>query len=162
MTIKKELDPFFQANYSWDLETLYSDLGLIKGKYLTPVEKKHLRGLLCGYSPTQIAEYLHKSIKGVETDLCNTVYKYVKAFVGKCDEKMDNWRNIAQWIEEAGYKIESKINTEDSNSVTVDILVKKANITLEKNILVIDLNLKLVTQLSKENYEIETNFSKNN
>ncbi|MEH2257212.1 helix-turn-helix transcriptional regulator [Nostoc sp.] len=71
-------EPFMQAENHWDLETLYSDLSSVKNKRLTPVEKRHLRGLLCGFSPAEIAEKLSKNGKGVETDLCATVYRYVK------------------------------------------------------------------------------------
>ncbi|MTJ48321.1 helix-turn-helix domain-containing protein, partial [Dolichospermum sp. UHCC 0259] len=52
---------FVQATNYWDLETLYTDIASAKGKRLTPVEKLHLRGLLCGYSPAEIAERLNKS-----------------------------------------------------------------------------------------------------
>jgi len=47
---------FAQAANYWDLETLYTDIASAKGKCLTPIEKLHLRGLLCGYSPSEIAE----------------------------------------------------------------------------------------------------------
>ena len=57
-------EQFSQAALHWKLETLYDDLSSAKGKRLTPVEKLHLRGLLCGYSPAEIARKLHKSIKG--------------------------------------------------------------------------------------------------
>jgi len=97
-------EQFTQASNHWDLETLYTDLASAKGKRLTPVEKLHLRGLLCGYSPTEIAEKLGKNVKGVETDLCATLYRYVKSLVNKCNEKIENWRNITEWLEEAGYK----------------------------------------------------------
>ena len=38
-------DPFSRAMSQWDLETLYLDLASVKGKRLTPTEKKHLQGL---------------------------------------------------------------------------------------------------------------------
>jgi hypothetical protein len=34
-------DPFSRAMSQWDLETLYLDLASVKGKRLTPTEKKH-------------------------------------------------------------------------------------------------------------------------
>ena len=48
-------EEFSQAAQDWDLETLYADLASAKGKRLTPTEKLHLRGLLCGHSPVEIA-----------------------------------------------------------------------------------------------------------
>ena len=101
-------DRFVEAESRWDLKTLYADLAAVKGKPLTPVEKLHLRGLLCGNSPAEIAEKLQKNPKGVETDLCATIYRYVKGFVGKGIEKIENWRNIAEWLEDAGYKTKSQ------------------------------------------------------
>ncbi len=55
---------FSQVAKYWDLETLYKDLASAKGKHLTPVEKLHLRGLLCGYSPSEIAETTGQNFKG--------------------------------------------------------------------------------------------------
>ncbi len=59
-----------------------------------PAKAGNLRGLLCGYSPAEIAERLNKNVKGVEVDLFNTLYKYVKNLVDKCDEKVENLRTI--------------------------------------------------------------------
>ncbi|MBR8829098.1 MAG: hypothetical protein DSM107014_14570 [Gomphosphaeria aponina SAG 52.96 = DSM 107014] len=33
-----------------------------------------------------ITEKLNKNVKSVETDLCATLYRYVKSLVDKCDE----------------------------------------------------------------------------
>jgi hypothetical protein len=135
---------FAQDTNYWDLETLYTDIASAKGKRLTPVEKLHLRGLLCGYSPAEIAERLNKNVKGVEVDLSNTLYKYVKNLVDKSDEKVENWRNITEWLEEAGYKSQPSIESEIGDGVSIKLLVQEANITLEKNQLTIDLNIRIV------------------
>ena len=95
---------FTEASQQWDLETLFNDLASAKGKHLTPVEKLHLRGLLCGHSPSEIAEKLGKNQRGVEADLCATIYRYVKFLLDKTEAKIENWRNIADWLEESGYK----------------------------------------------------------
>ena len=100
---------FNEASSLWDLQTLYTDIGMAKNKPLTPMEKTHLRALLCGFSPSEIADRLGKSVKGVEVDLSNTLYQYIKQLVGKAEEKVDNWRNICEWLEEAGYKSEPKV-----------------------------------------------------
>jgi hypothetical protein len=143
-------EQFSQAANHWDLETLYIDLSSAKGKRLTPVEKLHLRGLLCGYSPAEIAEKLHKSVKGVESEVCTTLYPHVKSLVGKSNEKMDNWRNITEWLQEAGYKTQSSTESQLKNCVPVDIIGKIANISFKKNRITIEIDLQLTEQLPSE------------
>lgn len=157
---------FSEATNLWDLQTLYMDMGQAKSKPLTPMEKTHLRALLCGLSPSEIADRLGKSIKGVEVDLSNTLYHYTKQLVGKADEKVDNWRNICEWLEEAGYKIEPPIDltldsdTSDTSDTTVDyelpakLIINKASIVLDQNQIVVNISLKITTNL-KGDLEIE-------
>jgi hypothetical protein len=146
---------FAEAANQWDLETLYQDLASVKGKSLTPVEKQHLRGLLCGYSPSEIAQKLQKSVKGVEIAFCNTLYQYVKNLVNQSNGKVENWRNISEWLETAGYKqpitnIQSKCASLDILINQCDITVRKCNLTIKNNHLLIDLNIQLATPLSSE------------
>lgn len=141
---------FTEAANEWDLETLYTDLASAKGKRLTPVEKLHLRGLLCGYSPAELAEKLNKSAKGIGVDLCNTLYHYVKNLVGKSDEKIENWRNIAEWLEEAGYKSQSSAEYETSDCLPLEFLIKRANITIDKHKVIVDINLRIVASSPSE------------
>ncbi|MEG4227742.1 helix-turn-helix domain-containing protein [Microcoleus sp. N9_A2] len=154
-------DRFVEAESRWDLKTLYSDLAAVKGKPLTPVEKLHLRGLLCGYSPAEIAEKLQKNPKGVETDLCATIYKYVKAFVGKGIEKIENWRNIAEWLEDAGYKTRSSGKFPTKDLLPEKSIVNISNITIEKNQIVIVFKVQIPTsidsELSIENLDLDDN-----
>lgn len=126
-------EQFTEAAHQWDLKTLYDDLASAKGKRLTPVEKLHLRGLLCGYSPAEIANKLYKSVKGVESEMCTTLYPYVKNFLGKCNEKVENWRNITEWLEEAGYKTQSSPQPQVSDPLPVDTWVKIGSISIEKD-----------------------------
>lgn len=135
-------EQFIQAVHAWDVETLYTDLASAKGKRLTPVEKLHLRGLLCGYSPAEIAEKLGKSVKGVEVEFCNSLYQYVKNLVGKQDEKVENWRNICEWLQDAGYKTQSSAETPANSSIPVDIVGKIANIRIEKDKITIEIDLR--------------------
>lgn len=142
---------FPEALQHWDLDTLYADLASAKGKRLTPVEKLHVRGLFCGCSPSTIAEQLGKNAKGVETDLCATLYRYVKSLLGKSNGKIENWRKIAEWIEDAGYKRNS------SDRVPLDNLLPKeksvvniTNIHIENNQLVIAFNLRIPTSKAIE------------
>ncbi|MEG3923606.1 helix-turn-helix domain-containing protein [Microcoleus sp. D3_18a_C4] len=154
-------DRFVEAESRWDLKTLYSDLAAVKGKPLTPVEKLHLRGLLCGYSPAEIAEKLKKNPKGVETDLCATIYKYVKAFLGKGVEKIENWRNIAEWLEDAGYKTQSSAKFQTKDLLPENSVVNISNISIEKNQIVIVFKLQIPTspdsELSIQNLDINDN-----
>ncbi len=137
-------EPFAQAARDWDLETLYADLASVKGKHLTPVDKLHLRGLLCGYSPAEIAEKLSKNVKGVEVNFCNTIYQYVKGLVGRTNGKVENWRNITEWLEESGYKIQPSIESQSSDCLPLKFSIKKANISFDKNQLIIDINLRII------------------
>ncbi|BAZ16237.1 hypothetical protein NIES4071_81120 [Calothrix sp. NIES-4071] len=148
-------EQFIQAANQWDLETLYIDLASAKGKRLTPVEKLHLRGLLCGYSPVEIAEKLNKSARGVGVDLCKTLYVYVKNLVDKSDESIENWRDVTEWLEEAGYKTQVSFEADNSDSVSLKVVVKKANIILENNHLIIDLNMRIVAPSPSEAAIIE-------
>ena len=143
-------EQFPQVFAEWDLETLYTDLASAKGRRLTPVEKLHLRGLLAGHSPSEIAEKLSKSAKGVEVDLCSTLYQYVKSLVGKSNGKVDNWRSITEWLEGAGYKKKTPIEVQSDDHFSVKILVKKANVVLEKNQIAIDINLRIIAPTSSE------------
>jgi len=147
MTLADE--KFTQVFIEWDLETLYTDLASAKGRRLTPIEKLHLRGLLSGLSPSEIAEKLSKSVKGVEVDLCSTLYQYVKNLVGKSNGKVDNWRNISEWLEGAGYKKQS-VEVTSGDHFSVKILVKKANIVLEKNQIIVDINLRIIAPTSSD------------
>ncbi|MGB3238691.1 MAG: hypothetical protein WBB29_10360 [Geitlerinemataceae cyanobacterium] len=37
------------------------------------------------------------------------VYRLVQGLVGKCPEKVENWRNITEWLEDSGYKTELSV-----------------------------------------------------
>lgn len=143
MSIDKQ---FIEAEKQWSIENLYIDLASAKGKHLTPMEKVHLRGLLCGYSPVEIAEKLDKSANGVETDLCATIYRYTKALVIKPDEKISNWRNIAEWLEEAGYKSQSPSQLRIEDLLTEQAAVNVTNINIEKSQIVFMINLRIPTK----------------
>ena len=143
-------EQFTKAANNWDLETLYADLASAKGKRLTPVEKLHLRGQLSGYSPAEIAEKLGKNAKGVETDLCATVYRYVKSLVDKCDEKIENWRNISEWLEDAGYRTQSPTKLPVSNCLPGNSVVNITNLSIDKNQITIGIYLQMTVPLPSE------------
>ncbi|MEI3652150.1 MAG: helix-turn-helix domain-containing protein [Dolichospermum lemmermannii FEM_B0920] len=143
-------EKFVEASNHWDLETLYTDLSSVKGKRLTPVEKLHLRGLLLGYSPAEIANKLSKEARGVETDLSATIYKYVKGLLEKSHEKIDNWRSVIEWLDKAGYKTEVTINQQAVSLVPIDIIGKIANIKFFKNKITIEIDTIEVDLLGKD------------
>ena len=102
-------EEFFEAKNNWNLERLYIDLASAKGKALTPVEKKFLRGLLCGYSPAEIATtvYQSRSSSTVRVYLSNGLYKYMEEMLSVKTElsvKIKNWSRVTQLLEKAGYK----------------------------------------------------------
>lgn len=126
---------FSEASETWDLETLYSDLASAKGKHLTPTEKLHLRGPLCGYSPAEIAEKLKKQASGVETDLSATIYRYVKELAGVSHEKLESYRKVSVLLEKAGYKSPQKTEIRDmvlgASTVNIsDIRIEKSDRTV--------------------------------
>ena len=136
--------PFADAAQEWDLETLYEDLASAKGKHLTPVEKIHLRGLLCGHSPAEIAEKLSKQANGVETDLSATIYRYVKELTGTGDDKLESWRRVDELLENSGYKVSSIAQLRDI--VPEGSVVNITNINIEKNTLVFMIRLEVPTK----------------
>lgn len=152
---------FNQAALHWDLDTLYTDLASAKGRRLTPMEKLHLRGLLCGFSPAEIAEQLGKNVKGVKTDLCVTLYRYVKSLVYKLDVRIESWREVTEWLEEAGYKRQTPPEIPVDSLLTEKSVVNISNIHIDKNQLVIAFNLKIpttsATSESKKYSEITEN-----
>ncbi|NER08245.1 MAG: DNA-binding response regulator [Okeania sp. SIO3C4] len=151
MASKKD-EVFAEAAKYWDLERLYKALATVKRrispgsrKGLTDTEKLYLRGILCGHSPAEIAKKLYRSPKGVEVYVCKTLYQYLKQLVDTSSEQMGNWRNIHTWLEDAGYKtlssVESKLNY---NCLPSEALVKIVNMGFENsNTLNIDINIKL-------------------
>ncbi|EAW39013.1 hypothetical protein [Lyngbya sp. PCC 8106] len=151
-------EQFNQAARDWDLETLYIDLASAKGKRLTPMEKLHLRGLLCGYSPSEIAEKLGKNPKGVETDLCATLYRYVKSLLDKCDERIENWRNVAEWLDDAGYKCQPPSEVSLESLLPEKSVVNVNNIHIDNHQLVVVFSLKIptsqATELSIPNFDL--------
>lgn len=107
--------PFTRATNDWNTEKLYTDLANAKQQFaphtrrgLTPVEKRHLCGLLCGCSPAEIAVLLSKQIKGVEVDLSKTLYRYIEVLTNRPRNALKNWRDAIDWLEIAGYKKQQK------------------------------------------------------
>ncbi|MBD1898136.1 NB-ARC domain-containing protein [Coleofasciculus sp. FACHB-129] len=108
-TLSKLEVEFTEAANNWNLEKLYIDLAVAKGKSLTQVEKKILRGLLCGYSPAEIADQVYQSRRSnsVRVYLSNGIYKYIEKMLGDKTEhliKVKSWSRVIHLLEKAGYK----------------------------------------------------------
>ncbi|NJS15940.1 MAG: hypothetical protein HC787_00785 [Nostocaceae cyanobacterium CSU_2_110] len=102
-------EEFIEAINYWDLDKLYIDLSSAKGKRLTPTEKKLLRGILCGYSPGEIAQkvYQAKNSNSVRVSLSNGLYRYLEELLINLNEeefKIKSWNKIPIYLEKAGYK----------------------------------------------------------
>ncbi|MGP1383958.1 MAG: NB-ARC domain-containing protein [Thainema sp.] len=117
---------FAEAAELWNLERLYTDLGSAKGKGLTPVEKQYLRGLLCGYSPNEIAERCHVASDTVRNYLSKGLYRYIEEFLMRHAEqqaRVKDWSRVAILMERAGYRLNSPLKLDvpkpaDHGSVT--------------------------------------------
>ena len=113
MEFEEQLFP--EAAASWDVDKLY--LNLVKAKQLntrretalTPVEKAILRGLLCGNPPKQIAAALHWTSRSLSVELTKGLYRYVETLTERDTNTLKNWRDIARWLEEAGYKAPKQV-----------------------------------------------------
>lgn len=124
---------FKEAVNSWDLEKLYADLGYAKRVWavykqsrLTEVEKQYLRGLLCGYSPDEIAAKLHKEVGSVRVQLSKGLYRYVEELLERPPNSLENWRDIGMWLAEAGYRLDTQLEQKEQNaSVDIDALVQE-------------------------------------
>ena len=100
-------EPFAEAKQRWQLDLLYTDLSAVKGRGLTRVEKSYLRGLLCGYSPNEIAEQLQVKNDTVRNALSKGLYRYIE---GRLSERqpdlirVESWGQVARLLDEAGYQ----------------------------------------------------------
>jgi len=146
---------FIEAEQSWDLGRLYKDLAEIKGKHLSPMEKIYLKGLLLGQSPTRIAEVLHKNPKGVEVDLSKTLYQYVKDVLDRSEEKIENWREIKDWLEDAGYR-KSFSSVFSIKNILIEKLqfsvekIQIENVKYENNKIAIDVSVRFISNPESE------------
>lgn len=107
--MKFEEQLFREAESNWDLEKLYTKLNQVKQldssktAKLTETEKAILRGFLCGYSPQEIASYLHWTICSLRVELTRGLYRYIETLTEHQLNTIKNWRNIPQWLAAAGY-----------------------------------------------------------
>ena len=95
-------ETFARAEALWDTGRLYADMASAKRGRLTPTEKEHLRGLLLGMGPKEIAKELCKGVGGVRVALCD-LYRYVEALLQLPEGDVDS-RTVIYTLEAAGYK----------------------------------------------------------
>lgn len=121
-----------QAANDWDLESLYKDLASAKQivaphkrKGLTVDEKPRLCGLLCGYSPAEIAPKLHIKPRGLEAYLCDSVYRYVEQLTKRPRNTVKNWRDIPEWLEEAGYKTQLSESVKGEGAIANSLYIRQ-------------------------------------
>ena len=81
--------------------------------------------------------------------------------MGKGIEKIENWRNIAEWLEDAGYKTRSSAKFPVKDLLPQNCVVNVTNINIDKNQIVFFINLRIPTspdsELSIENLDINDN-----
>lgn len=103
-------EPFAEAKQRWQLALLYTDLGRVKGRGLTRVEKTYLRGLLCGYGPNEIAEQLQVKNDTVRNSLSKGLYRYIEGRLSEQQPdlvRVESWGQVARLLDEAGYQRQS-------------------------------------------------------
>ncbi len=108
---------FTEAEKNWNLEKLYEDLRGKKQKVLTDTEKCHLRGLLCGYSPQEIADKRVIAVGTVNDALSKTLYRYIEDLLNR-EKKIRHWSHVPDFLEKAGYKIQVSEQSQSNHSLT--------------------------------------------
>ena len=107
MSQKEQL--FSEAAKDWELTRLYQNLESTKQnqlgeKRLTSLQKICLQGLLCGYSPEQIASQLPGELQGLIVTLTWRLHECIRTMIGIIPSENESYRDIPNWLEAAGYK----------------------------------------------------------
>jgi hypothetical protein len=128
---EKPGEKFAEAAQQWNLGQLYQDLGVAKGKKLTRTEMEYLRGLLCGYSPGEIAKECQVAQATVSTTLSRGLYRYVENLIESklCQQivqasQVKNWNWVPQLLERVGYRFQQGAMVSPK---ATDLLPIKAN-----------------------------------
>ncbi len=151
---------FKEAEIHWDLQRLLNDLAEVNGKSLTFTEQLTLRGLLCGYTPAELAEMRVKNKEGQRTNVSRGVGSYVKKLmkVKGCEvpERM-NSVEMLNMLKKVGYnKAVTDSTDEKEKALTINVEgpvkvtgVRKEFIHIEKEFIHIEIE-KLGVTLSAE------------
>ncbi|MDZ8104528.1 MAG: hypothetical protein RM338_02725 [Nostoc sp. DedQUE12a] len=99
-----------------------------------------LRGLLCGYSPTEIAAAMNREVRGLRVDLSRGLYRYIEVLINRSSNTLKDWREVADWLAKAGYKISFSHHNSQNN----DSSLKIVDVSLEGSVnsCVIDLKVR--------------------
>jgi GTPase SAR1 family protein len=112
-------EAFADAYENWEIEKLYIDLASTTEKPLSPNAKLFLRGVLCGYSPAEIAKILNYQSKKpsdtVRQYLSKEVYPAIKALVQ--DAEKNDYRKIPQWLKQYKKKPSQPSSTIDISHI---------------------------------------------
>lgn len=111
-------EAFSEAAQNWNLDQLYLDLSIAKGKRLTRVERQYLRGLLCYCSPNEIAEHLHVASDTVRNYLSKGLYRYIEELLiqqGSDITRVKDWSRVPQLLERSGYRLTSGLGDSDGS-----------------------------------------------
>ena len=106
---KRDEELFPQAAQNWDLPVIYEQIEAAKQelfgeKQLTELQKTILRGLLCDYSPEQIAIVLPQGMHQSLVNITWNLHKCVKHLVGIESKTVESYRDIPRWLAIAGFK----------------------------------------------------------
>ena len=140
------VSPFSQAEQLWQLPRLYQSMARAKREVapqarqgLSKTEKQDLCGLLCGYSPAEIAEKTCRQSNTVEVRLCNTLYRYVEVLLERPRNSLRHWSDFSNWLGWAGYRTQSR-ETDAARVLTLPDYAtpEVGNIYLAENILAVN------------------------
>jgi hypothetical protein len=94
---------FLKASQNWHLDRMLTGIA-DKGEFLTPREQKMLRGLICGYSPKEIAEigFNKSDSKSISPEL-SKIYEYVELLLETPLQVTSG--NICRLLEDADYRL---------------------------------------------------------
>jgi hypothetical protein len=99
---------FVQAAEDWDLVSLMDDLKSVHQRKLTDREQKILRGLLCDYSPEEIARlgYGNSNSRPIASDI-SRIYDYIELLVEVRThepQKITSQNVLRRVLKEIGYR----------------------------------------------------------
>lgn len=121
---------FAQVYQNWSIEQLFFDLTQVKGKPLTPLEKTFLQGLLCGYSPSEIARLVYNNAdnsNSVRVYLSNGLYRYIRELLQRqtgAKVTLKGWSHVIPLL--TGYQRSTRSS---SSSFTGEDLQEKIKLT---------------------------------
>jgi NB-ARC domain len=114
-----------RAAIEWNLGKLYFDLSKAKFSFsphsnqgLTPTEKLQIEGLLCGYSPSEIAKQLVVQTSSINVALSKTIYRYIEILTEHPLNSIENWRQVVEWLDAAGYRHSAAIDWGEAPDTT--------------------------------------------